>query len=144
MNSVANVGSSSSLFLNLLELAKSQRLALGDVFKFAESFSAEGRKGEAVELYKTWLAFNEAHPGAQMVYFNYSVMLRQLNDIPGSINAMRAALKIDPMFGPAQINLGCAFEDSGSFPQAIQQWRSFVESTSETTPDRLSYRVMAM
>ncbi len=144
MNSVANVGSSSSLFLNLLELAKSQRLALGDVFKFAESFSAEGRKGEAVELYKTWLAFNEAHPGAQMVYFNYSVMLRQLNDIPGSINAMRAALKIDPMFGPAQINLGRAFEDSGSFPQAIQQWRSFVESTSETTPDRLSYRVMAM
>lgn len=144
MNSVVNSGFSSQLFPNLLELARTQRLALGDLFTFAENFNAEGRKSEAGELYKTWLAYNETHPGAQMVYFNYSVMLRQLNDIAGSINAMRAALKIDPMFGPAHINLGRAFEDSGSSPQAIQQWRSFVESTSETTPDRLSYRVMAM
>lgn len=144
MNSVANGGFSSPLFPNLLELARSQRLALGDVFKFAESFNAEGRKSEAVELYKTWLAYNEAQPGAQMVYFNYSVMLRQLNDLSGSINAMRAALKLDPTFGPAHINLGRAFEDSGSAPHAIQQWRSFVDSTAETTPDRLSYRVMAM
>lgn len=144
MNSVANGGFSSPLFINLLELAKTQRLSVGDVFKFAESFNSAGSRNEAVELYKTWIAYNEAHPGIQMVYFNYSVILRQLNDISGAINAMRAALKIDPMFGPAHINLGRALEDSGAAPQAIQQWRSFVESTSETTPDRLSYRVMAM
>lgn len=144
MNSVTNGGFSSSLFPNLLELAKSQRLALMDLFKFAEGFSAEGRKSEAVELYKTWLAFNDSHPGLQMVYFNYSVTLRQSNDLPGSMNALRAALQIDPLFGPAHINMGRAYEDGGAAPQAIRQWQNFVESTSETTPDRLSYRLMAL
>ncbi|KXG84686.1 glycosyl transferase [Agrobacterium bohemicum] len=144
MNSVSNGGFSSSLFPNLLELAKSQRLALMDLFKFAEGFSAEGRRSEAVELYKTWLAFNDGHPGLQMVYFNYSVTLRQTNDLPGSMNALRAALQIDPLFGPAHINMGRAYEDGGAAPQAIQQWQSFVDSTSETTPDRLSYRLMAL
>lgn len=144
MNSVTNGNFSSSLFPNVLELAKTQRLSLMDLFKFAEAFSAEGRRAEAVELYKTWLAFNESQPGQQMVYFNYSVTLRQLNDLPGSINAMRAALKVDPMFGPAHINLGRAYEDAGAAPQAIQQWKSFVESTDESTADRMSYRFMAL
>ncbi|SCX03663.1 putative O-linked N-acetylglucosamine transferase, SPINDLY family [Agrobacterium sp. DSM 25558] len=144
MNSVTNSGFSSSLFPNLLELAKTQRLALMDLFKFAESFTAEGRVNEAVALYKTWLAFNDNHAGLQMVYFNYSVTLRQANDLPGSMNAMRTALHIDPLFGPAHINLGRAFEDGGAVPQAIQQWQKFADSTSETTPDRLSYRLMAL
>lgn len=79
-----------------------------------------------------------------MVYFNYSVTLRQLNDLPGSINAMRAALKVDPLFGPAHINLGRAYEDAGAAPQAIQQWKNFVEATDESTADRVSYRFMAL
>ncbi len=144
MNSVTNSDFSSSFFPNLLELAKSQRLALMDLFKFAEGFSAEGRRSEAVELYKTWLAFNDGHPGLHMVYFNYSVTLRQTNDLSGSMNALRAALQIDPNFGPAHINLGRAYEDGGAAPQAIKQWQSFVDTTSETTPDRLSYRLMAL
>lgn len=144
MNSAVDGRSTDSLFLNLLELAKSQRLALSDTITFAEKFSAEGRMGDAVELYKTWLAFNGKHPNQQMVYFNYSVLLRNTNDIPGSINAMYAALRIDPMFGPAHINLGRAFEDNGAVPMAIQQWQSFVDATAEMTPDRLSYRLMAL
>ena len=144
MNSVTTGSFSSSLLPNLLELARTQRLSLMDLFKFAETFGAEGRRTEAVELYKTWLAFNESQPGQQMVYFNYSVTLRQLGDLSGSINAMRAALKVDPLFGPAHINLGRAYEDGGVSTLAIQQWQSFVDSTSESTPDRLSYRLMAL
>ncbi|MGV1751123.1 O-linked N-acetylglucosamine transferase, SPINDLY family protein [Agrobacterium sp. CG674] len=144
MNSAVDGRSTNSLFLNLLELAKNQRLALSDAITFAEKFSAEGRKDDAVALYKTWLAFNPTHPNQQMVYFNYSVLLRNTNDIAGSINAMDAALRIDPLFGPAHINLGRAFEDSGVAPLAIKQWQSFVDATAEMTPDRVSYRLMAL
>ena len=144
MNSVSNSAFSSALLPNLLELARTQRLALSDVMKFAEDFSGQGRLQEAAALYKTWLAFNQNHPAVHMVYFNFSVLLRQLDDLAGSINAMQAALKIDPMFGPAHINLGRAYEDSGLATMAIQQWQSFANSASETTADRVSYRVMAL
>lgn len=131
-------------FGGVLELARSQRLSLAELFQVAEGFSTAGQRAEAAEIYKVWIAFNENHPLLHLVYFNYSVILRQSGDIPGSIHALRACLKHDPRFGPAHINLGRAFEDSGIATQAIQQWRSFVELTAESTPDRLSHRLMAL
>ncbi|MFT4182227.1 MAG: glycosyl transferase [Rhizobium sp.] len=128
----------------ILELARTQRLSFTDLFQFAENRSAAGQRLEAAEVYKVWIAFNESHPFLHLVYFNYSVTLRQLGDVAGSIHALRACLKLDSRFGPAHINLGRAFEDSGVATQAIQQWRSFVDLTAESTPDRLSHRLMAL
>ncbi|MGV8937367.1 MAG: glycosyl transferase [Allorhizobium sp.] len=128
----------------VLALARMQRLPLTDLFPLAENRSAAGQPGEASEIYKVWIAFNEAHPLLHLVYFNYSVTLRQLGDIAGSIHALRACLKLDPRFGQAHINLGRAFEDSGLATHAIQQWRSYVELTAECTPDRISHRLMAL
>lgn len=129
---------------DILERARTQRLALTELFQLAEGRSAAGRKDEAAEIYKVWIAFNDAHPLLHVVCFNHSVTLRQLADIAGSIQALRACLKIDPGFGPAHINLGRALEDSGLAAQAIQQWRSLVELTGDATPDRLAHRLMAL
>ncbi len=128
----------------MLELARTQKLSFTELFQFAESRSATGQRTEAAELYKSWIAFNEGHPFLHLVYFNYSVTLRQLGDIAGCIHALRACLKLDPKFGPAHINLGRAFEDAGIATQAIQQWRSFVELSAESTADRISHRLMAL
>ncbi|MFG1392366.1 O-linked N-acetylglucosamine transferase, SPINDLY family protein [Xanthobacter agilis] len=127
-----------------LELARTQRLSLTDLFQAAESWNMAGRKAEAIEIYKAWIAFNDAHPFLHLVYFNYSVTLRQSGDISGSINALRACLKLDPRFGPAHINLGRAFEDSGLAAQAIQQWRTYAELTAESTADQLKHRLMTL
>lgn len=128
----------------ILELARTQRLSLAELFQLAENRSAIGQKVEAAEIYKSWVAFNESHPLLHLVYFNYAVVLRQLGDVAGSIQALRACLKLDARFGPAHINLGRALEDSGLAPQAIQQWRSFVEVTADSTAERLAYRLMAL
>lgn len=133
-----------SALAGMLELARTQKLPFNDLFQFAESRSVAGLKAEAAEIYKSWIAFNEGHPFLHLVYFNYSVTLRQLGDIAGSIHALRACLKLDPKFGPAHINLGRAFEDAGIATQAIQQWRTLVELTSESTADRISHRLMAL
>lgn len=133
-----------SALAGMLELARTQKLPFNDLFQFAESRSAAGLKAEAAEIYKSWIAFNEGHPFLHLIYFNYSVTLRQLGDIAGSIHALRACLKLDPKFGPAHINLGRAFEDAGIATQAIQQWRTLVELTSESTADRISHRLMAL
>lgn len=144
MNALIGATANNSALLNLLELSRTQRLSVLDLLKAIETLGAEGRKHEAIQLYKTWLAFNDNHPALQMVYFNYSVMLRELDDVPGSITAMQAALKHDALFGPAHINLGRAYENSGMAPLAIQQWQAYVAGTADSTPDRLSFRLMAL
>lgn len=125
-------------------IAGIQGLSLADLLKLAEGRSAAGQGAEAAEIYKIWIAFNEDHPFLHLVYFNYSVTLRQLGDIAGSIHALHACLKLDPQFGPAHINLGRAFEDAGTAAQAIRQWQRFVEMTADSTADRLAHRLMAL
>jgi len=128
----------------ILELARTQRLAFTDLFTVAESRSAAGQKAEAAEIYKAWIAFNDGNPFLHLVYFNYSVTLRQLNDLAGTINALRACLKLDPAFGAAHINLGRALEDGGLAVQAIQQWQAYTALTAESTADRVSHRLMTL
>jgi predicted O-linked N-acetylglucosamine transferase (SPINDLY family) len=128
----------------ILYLSRNQRLGLADLFRIAESWSSAGLRAEAAEIYKNWIAYNDASPYLHLVYFNYSVTLRQLDDIAGSIHALRACLKLEPRFGQAHVNLGRALEDSGLAAQAIQQWRSFVDLTADSTADRVTHRLMSL
>lgn len=124
--------------------ARQQKLSLNDLFRTAEEWSRAGHMREALELYKVWIAYNEAHPLLHLVHFNYAVTLRQTGDLAGSIHALRACLALDPKFGQAHINLGRAYEEGGSAPQAIQQWRRYAELTSGCTPDQILYRLMSL
>lgn len=128
----------------VLDLARAQRLSLTDLLQAAETLSGAGKLAEAIEVYKTWIAFNDENPLLHLVYFNYSVTLRQAGDVAGSINALRACLTLHADFGPAHINLGRALEDCGLGVQAIQQWRRYVELTAASTPDVLKHRLMSL
>ncbi|HBF32205.1 glycosyl transferase [Rhizobium sp.] len=128
----------------VLEHARMRRLSVQELFQYAENRSAAGRRDEALEAYKAWIAYNEIHPFLHLVYFNYAVTLRLAGDITGSINALNACLKLDPKFGQAHINLGRAFEDSGLAALAIEQWRKLVEVTAESTADKVNHRHMGL
>ncbi|WP_349437876.1 glycosyl transferase [Pararhizobium sp. A13] len=140
----AFVADTVSEFAGLLERARNQHLPLTELFQSAESLNAAGQKAQAAELYKAWIAFNDANPLLQFAYFNYSVTLRQMGDVAGSIHALRACLKLDPRFGQAHINLGRALEDCGLTSQAVQQWRGFAEATAEVTAGTLGHRLMIL
>lgn len=129
---------------SVLERARTQQLSLAELFQIAESLNAAGQRPQVAELYKTWIAFNDANALLHLAYFNYSVTLRQMGDVAGSIHALRACLKIEPRFGQAHVNLGRALEDCGLTGQAVQQWRSFVEATAEITPGQVSHRLMML
>ncbi|PYB77945.1 glycosyl transferase [Rhizobium wuzhouense] len=133
-----------SLFTALLLRARNQQLPLGELFQVAETLSAGGQRVLAAELYKAWIAYNDSNPLLHFVYFNYSVTLRQMDDLAGSIQALQACLRINPQFGQAHINLGRAMEDSGLTLQAIQQWRAYAEQTAEITAERSSHRLMTL
>jgi predicted O-linked N-acetylglucosamine transferase (SPINDLY family) len=143
----ANIASSvaqASPLASILQKAQNQQLSIGDLLQVAEALSSSGQEARAAEVYKVWLAFNETHPLAHIVYFNYSVTLKQTGDPAGAIQALRASTKLDPQFGPAHINLGRALEDYGLINQAVQQWRSYLDLTTEATPDRISNRLMTL
>ncbi|MEB2847498.1 glycosyl transferase [Rhizobiales bacterium RZME27] len=129
---------------DILELARSQKMTLADLFRVAEGRSAAGHKAEAAEIYKAWIAFNDGNPFLHLACFNYSVILRQLGDLTGAINALRTCVTLDGRFGAGHINLGRTYEDAGLAVQAIQQWRKFIEQTSDSTAERVSYRLMAL
>jgi predicted O-linked N-acetylglucosamine transferase (SPINDLY family) len=133
-----------SVLPGLIERSRQQQLSLPELFQSAEALNAAGERAQAAELYKAWIAYNDTHALLHLVYFNFSVTLRQMGDLTGSIHALRAALKIDPQFGQAHINLGRALEDAGLAGQAIQQWQAYTEMTSELTPDRISHRLMSL
>lgn len=126
------------------EKARRQKLSLLEVLQLAEQWGAAGQLALAAELYKTWTAFNDQSPLLHLAFFNYSVILKQLGDTAGAINALKAALKAAPLMGQAHINLGRTYEDCGLGAQAIQQWRSFVDATNEITPDKSVHRLMAL
>lgn len=128
----------------ILERARRQQLTLGELVQIAESLVAAGHPALAADLYKTWIAFNDGNPLLHLACFNYSVACRQVGDISGAIQALRHALKLDPSFGPAHINLGRALEECGLVSEAVEQWRSYANASADITPDRLNHRLITL
>ena len=128
----------------ILERARRQQLSLGELVQIAENLSSGGLRALVVDLYRTWIAFNDTNPLLHLACFNYSVASRQNGDIPGAIQALRQCLKLNPQFGPAHINLGRALEEAGLPNEAVQQWRSYVDVSADVTPDRLSHRLISL
>lgn len=128
----------------ILERARRQQLSLGELVQIAENLSNGGLRALVVDLYKTWIAFNDANPLLHLACFNYSVAARQNGDIPGAIQALRQCLKLNPQFGPAHINLGRALEEAGLHNEAVQQWRTYVDASADITPERLSHRLISL
>jgi len=133
-----------SPLVDVFQRARSQKLSLSELLQSAETLAGAGLLAQAVELYKTWIAFNEGNPLLHMACFNHAVVLSQAGDRVGAIHALRACLRLEPSFGPAHINLGRAFEDCGQIDQAVRQWLTFTEASAEITPDRFGHRLMAL
>lgn len=131
-------------FLNILGRARNQQLSLAELFQMTEGLTAAGATAQAGELYKIWIAFNDSNPLLHLAYFNYAVALSKAGDAAGALQALRAALRINPQFGQAHINLGRTLEDCGLTGQAVQQWRIYADATADVTPDKISNRLLSL
>lgn len=130
--------------LELMARARNQQLSLADLFQSAENLSAAGHRQVAVEIYKLWIAFNDNNPLLHLAYFNYAVALSSIGDTAGAMHALRAAIRINPQFGQAHINLGRTLEDCGLIGPAVEQWRIYADSTVDVNPDRITHRLLSL
>ncbi|MFK3779997.1 glycosyl transferase [Agrobacterium sp. NPDC089420] len=115
-----------------------------DLLRVAEALNAAGQQAAAAELYKTWVAFNDTNPAIHLAYFNYAVVLSQLGDRAGSVQAFHACLKANPQFAPGHINLGRVLEDTGLIGQAVAQWSRYAEATKHLDAEAIGHRHMVL
>jgi predicted O-linked N-acetylglucosamine transferase (SPINDLY family) len=132
------------VFMAWLKQAITQQLPIAELMAAAERLSAVRSADLAVELYKAWLSHNAGNPLAYAILFNYGVLLNDQQRTSEAHDAFSEAIRLNPSFLPARINLGTALERMGNLEDAVSHWNHVVEALAAVNPDNLNYRVTAL
>jgi predicted O-linked N-acetylglucosamine transferase (SPINDLY family) len=124
-------------FLAAIQKITAGGMTLEEVLGAAGGLPAD----EGRQLYQVWISFNKDHPLLFIALFNCSTLQQQLGDEQGGEESLKAALALKPDFAPACINLGSSLERRGLAREAVEQWRSGLETMASVTPDSINYKV---
>ena len=115
-------------------LARARRgdLSLVDLLTTAEAVKAAGDIGTAIALYRAWLgsAAASGSPLAHVALFNLGVALGASGDHAGAEAVYREAIRHQPDFVEARINLGAQVEAQGRRAEAVALWQALLASGS--------------
>jgi predicted O-linked N-acetylglucosamine transferase (SPINDLY family) len=129
---------------DLIARAMSKRLEIAELFGCGENLKGAGYQAKALEIYKTWIAFNPDHPLLHAAYFNYAVLLAEDSDFSGAMNALREAIRLKPDFYPPYINLGGILERLGLIQGAVGEWLGLVNQFAAVNGESVNYKTMAL
>src|SRR6185312_8667024 len=87
---------------------------------------------------------NDTAPLAQLAYFNYGVVLGNLNDVDGAKKAYADAIKAKPDFYPPYINLGLLLDRLGQTGEAVAQWIEVVNALPAVSGENIAYKTSAL
>jgi len=132
---------SENVFLAALQKITGGALALNELIAAAQALTSAGQAEQAKQLYQVWIAMNGEHPLIFIAHFNCSTLQAQLGDAAGAEASLLAALKANPDFSPAHINLGSAMERRGAAKDAVEQWKTGLERMSAITGDAINYKL---
>lgn len=132
---------SEQTFVTALQKITSNALPLNELISAAQAQTQAGQPDQARQLYQVWIAMNGAHPLAFIAHFNCSTLQAQLGDPTAAEASLQAALKANPDFAPAHINLGTAMERRGAAKDAVEQWKTGLERLGAITGDAIEYKV---
>lgn len=110
--------------LNLLSTLTAEDCSLGDLITLASQLGAEGQPALADQAYKVWIKFNAEHPQLSVALFNRAVLQAALGDNPGAAASLEQAIKLNPDFLPAYVNLGGIQERAGLGELAVATWEA--------------------
>jgi predicted O-linked N-acetylglucosamine transferase (SPINDLY family) len=132
------------LFNDSVNRAVLRQLSVIELFNATGTLESFNQKQLAVDLYKTWIAYNADNDLLYAAYFNYGVALTTIRDYAGAINALRECIRLKPDFYPPYINLGRALEDAGQNGQAVGQWLALVNNLSAVTGEVVAHKITAL
>lgn len=128
-------------FVIALQKITGPGLPLNELINATQALTQTGQPDQARQLYQVWLAMNAAHPLAFIAHFNCSTLQGQLGDPIAAEASLQAALKANPDFAPAHINLGSAMERRGAAKEAVEQWKAGLERLGTVTGDAIDYKI---
>jgi len=131
-------------FLAALQATTEGRASLADLITATAELGAAGEKGQAIQLYKIWIAFNPGHPQLFIAWFNCSALQSETGDPAGAIESLNGALANNPDFYPAYINLGGLLERTGAVDQGIQQWQTMIGRLAAITGPSIEHKLTAI
>lgn len=124
--------------------ATARELSVVDLFKATSTLDSINQRPLALEIYKTWIAFNADNDLLFAVYYNYGVALSAVQDRNGAINALRECTRLKPDFQPSYINLGRALEDSGKNGEAVTQWLKLCTNLAAVNGESVTHKTSAL
>jgi predicted O-linked N-acetylglucosamine transferase (SPINDLY family) len=104
--------------------AKNQKqpLSIAELGAKAEALEARNDRNGAAQLYRDWIKQSKS-PLVWVAQFNLGVLLRNLGDLDGAVEAYKASLAINPKLPHARINLGTVLEVLNRPGEAIDEWK---------------------
>ena len=110
----------------------------------AAELEQSGSREQAATLMRSWADRNDQHPLAHTVWFNLSGTLDRLGRRDEAAAALHEALRLNPDFPPAHINLGNILEQSGDRLGAAASWRALLNNLSGITRQAIDYKLTAL
>lgn len=120
------------------------KMGIADLVAGAQALTAAGHGALAAELYRDWAAANPDDALLHAVQFNRGVLLADVGDLPGAVEAFTAAIRHRPDFLPPYINLGAACERLGAKAQAYGHWAHVSGSLAGVSGETLAYKATAL
>ncbi|MBF0183975.1 MAG: tetratricopeptide repeat protein [Magnetococcales bacterium] len=132
------------LFADGAARAIEHSLPVPELLQLASQLSDNGESQKMVDLYRIWLAYNGEDPLAHAIHFNLGTCLSQGSDLALAHVAFQEAIRLNPDFYPAYINLGGLLDRSASPQEAIACWQKVIERLPAIRGDTIEYKLAAL
>ena len=97
------------------------------LLEIGQTLQLAGQPQHTASLYRFWLGLNGSSPQAAGVWFYLGVLLRNLQDTAGAVQAYEQALRLAPGLWQVGYNLGLSHEAQGQSERALQVWQAGVD-----------------
>ena len=110
----------------------------------AEVMVGRGEIERGLDLYGNWLRHHPADPQRHIGSFNHGVLLSQSGHVAEAAAAFAEAVRLQPAFMPAHINLGLAYERLGQLDRAVIQWLNVADRPVRLDADCVVHSTTAL
>lgn len=132
------------LFTPIWQRIEAGSLSLPELIEAAGRLSGGGERSAARQAYQGWIAANPRHPQLCVAHFNYATLANQARDHRATLAALQEAIRLNPDFIPAYINLGRLLEDMGNPGPAVAAWQTGVNRPVPVNGTTVRYAMIAL
>lgn len=137
-------GASAAAIIEAAPQAVPQPFGPAELLATVEVLSAARQTARVIEIYRSWIAQNPAHPSLHLILFNFGVVLSAAGDLDGAKEAFLAAIERNQDFLPPHINLGSVLERMGVADQAVMRWYHVVNKLAAVDANAIAYKTTAL